>query len=288
MSADALLRGALRPQPADWPGGASGFPAGVKALMSGRAGGVSVGAFASLNLRPACLTPHGAADADDPAAVQENQRRFAAALGVQPVWLRQVHGTALLRLDAAAAGAAALVEPAPDAPTLPVADASLSTDPGLACAVLVADCLPVLFCSPDGRAVAAAHAGWRGLAGGVLEATLAALCEASGCDPREVWVWLGACIGPTAFEVGADVLLALGADPASADPALFAWSPRADGSPRWRAHLPRLATERLRRAGVRHIGGGHWCTFSDRSRFFSFRRDGVASGRMAAAIACRG
>jgi len=275
----------------DWPA-----PAGVLALMSSRQGGVSAAPFDSLNLRPPGLR----GDAVDlPLAVAENQRRFAAALGATPVWLDQVHGTRVVRLGAAdlAPGAA-----------LWQADASISTSPGVACAVLVADCLPVLFCSDDGRAVGAAHAGWRGLAAGVLDHTVAALCAAAHCAPERLIAWLGPCIGPLAFEVGAEVLTAFGADPsppgqpadgaalrdasgrtpaAAAQDARFVFSPRADGSPRWRANLPLLARQRLVALGLRQVAGGQWCTASDASRFFSFRREG-RTGRLAAAVAVAG
>lgn len=242
-------------------------PAGVVAAMSTRHGGVSRPPFDSLNLRPAGLR----ADAtDDPEAVAENQRRFAAALGAQPVWLDQVHGADVVRLQPGLAG-----------PPFPVADASVSTEPGLACAVLVADCLPVLLAAGNGRAVAAAHAGWRGLAAGVVENALAALCEAAGCAPADVHAWLGPCIGPRQFEVGADVLEAFGGGP------LFVPRPRPDGSARWLADLPGLARGRLHRAGVQAVSGGRWCTVEEPSRFFSFRRDRL-TGRLAAAVALRG
>jgi len=237
---------------------------GVGALMTTRRGGVSEGAFESLNLKP------GLGDADS--AVAENQARLAAAIGAVPVWLEQVHGRDVVRLSAGQGGACA--------------DASLTTEPGVACVVQVADCLPALFAAPGARGVAAAHAGWRGLAAGVLEATLAALCEAAGCAPQQVQVWLGACIGPGEFEVGADVLRAFGADElaacgAEAPAAPPRFVPRREG--KWLADLPGLARDRLRAAGVHAVSGGRWCTVADRSRFFSFRRDG-RTGRMAAAI----
>ena len=246
--------------------------------MSTRAGGVSQAPFDSLNLRPPALGGEGV---DAPAAVLENQRRFARALGAQPVWLQQVHGTDVLHLtaDHLAPGAA-----------LPRADASITTTPGIACAVLVADCLPVLLCSADGRAVGAAHAGWRGLAGGVLDNTVAALCAAAGCAPDQLLAWLGPCIGQDAFEVGADVLQAFGVDSEAADSApamtLFRSSPRPDGSPRWRADLVGLARQRLQGLGVQRVSGGGWCTYGNASKFFSFRRT-PRSGRLAAAIATR-
>jgi YfiH family protein len=176
-----------------------------------------------------------------------------------------VHGAEVLRLQA---GAQTLAQPA---------DAAITTDAGIACTVLVADCLPVLFAAPQGRGVGAAHAGWRGLAGGVLEATVAALCDAAACPPSELLAWLGPCIGPRQFEVGADVLEAF------AGATHFVPRPRADGAMRWLADLPGLARERLRAAGLSNVSGGAWCTVEDGSRFFSFRRDGV-TGRMAAAV----
>ncbi|MDE1947519.1 MAG: peptidoglycan editing factor PgeF [Burkholderiales bacterium] len=223
--------------------------------MGSRAGGVSAPPWDSLNL--------GAMVGDDVQAVAENRRRFAASCGAQPVWLHQVHGRRVVRL-----GHDRDLQ----------ADAAWTDEPGLACTVLVADCLPVLLARRDGRAVAAAHAGWRGLAGGVAEAALEALCEGSGCGPDEVVAWLGPCIGPRRFEVGADVVAAF---PES--PALFVARPRPDGSPRWLADLAGLARARLERAGVAAVSGGSWCTVEDRERFFSYRRDGV-SGRMAAAV----
>lgn len=247
----------LRP---DW-----AAPGNISAGMSTRRGGVSTAPFDSLNLRPPGLRGDAV---DDEAAVRENQRRFAEALGAQPVWLDQVHGNGVVDLDTL---------PADDA--LPRADASVSSTAGRACAVLVADCLPVLFCAANGRAVAAAHAGWRGLSAGILENTVAALCDAAHCSPADVLAWLGPCIGPRQFEVGADVLQAFGGDEAH-----FVFRPRADGSARWLADLPALARARLRRSGVGAVSGGQWCTVEDPGRFFSFRRDRV-TGRLAAAVA---
>jgi hypothetical protein len=237
-------------------------PPGVAAAMSTRGGGVSGPPWQSLNL--------GVAVGDDLAAVAENRARFAAALGARPVWLRQVHGTHVLRLD----GPEAAQEPA---------DAAWTTEPGVACTVQVADCLPVLLATRDGRAVAAAHAGWRGLAGGVLEAVLQALAEGAGAAPADLLAWLGPCIGPRSFEVGADVLQAFGCSPGSADPLRFVPAPRADGSPRWRADLQQLAADRLATAGVASVSRTPACTVLDEAHFFSFRRSGV-TGRMAAAI----
>jgi YfiH family protein len=248
------------------------WSAPVGALMSTRLGGVSAPPWDRLNL--------GTAVGDEPAAVAENRRRLAAAAGVPIVWLRQVHGPRVLQRGAADVGQ----EPAE-------ADAAWTDEPGVALAVQVADCLPVLLAAPDGRAVAAAHAGWRGLAGGVLDRTVAALCQAAGCAPGALHAWLGPCIGPEAFEVGADVLRAFDrpTEPLDdrADPPRFRWRPRADGDPRWRADLAGLAADRLRALGLTLVAGGGWCTVSEPSRFFSFRRDGV-TGRMAAIVWRRG
>ncbi len=232
---------------------------GVGALMSTRRGGHSAPPFDSLNLKPGI--------GDDDAAVARNQALFRQAMGgAQPVWLNQVHGTRVVRI-----GAADLDAPMQDA------DASLTTEAGIACTVQVADCLPVLLAAPGG--VAAAHAGWRGLAGGVLEAAVAALCEATGAAPAQIHAWLGPCIGPRRFEVGADVLRAFGADPAQPAPVFF--SPCGGG--KWLADLPGLARERLRGCGVTSAAGGDRCTVEEASSFFSFRRDGL-TGRMAAAV----
>jgi polyphenol oxidase len=235
---------------------------GIGALMTTRHGGVSQGAFQSLNLRDGL--------GDDPQAVRQNKARLRAAIGAQPVFLNQVHGVDVVRLFES--------DGVSDAP-VHAADASVTTEPGVACTVQVADCLPVLFAAPNARAVGAAHAGWRGLAAGVLEATLDSVCSLAQCAPSEVQVWLGACIGPRRFEVGADVLEAFGASTTAADNALFVR--HAPG--KWLANLPRLASERLRAAGVQALSGGEWCTVEDASRFFSFRRDRI-TGRMAAAV----
>ena len=245
------LEGALSP---DWP-----VDARIAALMSTRQGGASAAPFDSLNL--------GLATGDDTAAVAENRRRFEAALGVPARYLRQVHGTRVLRLTHAATDGD------------DTADAAITTEPGLACTVLVADCLPVLLAAPEARGVGAAHAGWRGLAGGVLEATVRALCEAAACAPAELVAWLGPCIGPRRFEVGVDVLEAFGPHAAHR----FVERPRPDGARRWLADLPGLARDRLAGAGVARVHGGSWCTVEQPLRFFSFRRDRV-TGRMAAAV----
>lgn len=234
----------------------------VGALMTTRRGGFSQGPYESFNLRDGI--------GDDAVAVARNQKRLADAVGVTPIYIEQVHGAGVVRLTAADLLAGAPVHRA---------DASLTTEPGIACLVQVADCLPVLFAAPNGRAVAAAHAGWRGLALGVLEATVARVCEAAACAPADLQAWLGAAIGPGRFEVGPDVLQAFGAEPGAGCNATFI--PCAAG--KWLADLPLLARDRLERAGVKNVSGGDWCTASSPSRFFSFRRDGI-TGRMAALV----
>ncbi len=243
--------------------------AAVGAWMSTRSGGVSQGPFESLNL--------GRSAGDSPAAVDENRRRFAAALGAAPNWMSQVHGTRVLRLG----GAHDHVATSGAAEGALSGDAAITTEPGVACSVMVADCLPVLLAAPGGRGVGAAHAGWRGLAAGVLEACVTALAEAARCRPDELVAWLGPCIGPRRFEVGADVVAAFGAGPC------FTERRSADGLQRWLADLPGLATGRLRRAGLMQISASGLCTVENASSFFSYRRDGV-TGRMAAAIWLRG
>lgn len=235
---------------------------GVDALMSTRSGGVSAAPWDSMNL--------GIAVGDDAAHVDRNRAVFKEATGAELVFLKQVHGTRVVRLTREHL----------EAPVME-ADACITTEPGLACLVQVADCLPVLLAAPGG--VGAAHAGWRGLAGGIVEATVSALCQATGCEPQQIECWLGACIGPQAFEVGADVLEGFGVQETGADPSRF--KPLRPG--KWLADLPGLARDRLSKAGVTQVSGAAWCTvrdrLGDRSRFFSFRRDGV-TGRMAAAI----
>jgi len=224
--------------------------------MTTRAGGASLPPFDTMNLH--------ASGGDDPAAIATNRSRLIEAIGVAPVWLRQVHGTRVVHLT--------LADVDGDAHE---ADAAIATQPGVACAVQVADCMPVLFAAPHG--VGAAHAGWRGLAAGVLEATVDALCAATGDNPRDLQAWLGPCIGPDRFQVGADVLAAFGVDPVRAAECGF----RPERPGKWLADLPRLARERLAARGIERVHGGTGCTVSEPSRFFSFRRDRV-TGRMAA------
>jgi len=233
---------------------------GVGAVMTTRRGGFSAAPYDSMNLRDSL--------GDDVQAVLRNQQLLRDTIGAAPVYLKQVHGARVVRLTQA--------DLAPGAPSHE-ADASVTTERGIACTSQVADCLPVLFAAPGG--VAAAHAGWRGLAAGVLEAALAALCDATACRPGDVQAWLGACIGPNRFEVGADVLAAFGQRADAPEP--FRFRPGREG--KWLANLALLARDRLAAGGVGAICGGGWCTVEDASRFFSFRRDGV-TGRMVAAV----
>jgi polyphenol oxidase len=239
---------------ADWP-----VPHGIRAFCSLRSGGASAVPYASLNL--------GDHVGDAAVAVAENRRRLAAAAGLptEPKWLRQVHGKGVAdldALDAAAAGDSAIT-----------ADAACTRRPGQVCAILTADCLPVLLAADSGDWVAAAHAGWRGLAAGVIEATVAAAPA-----PRKLLAWLGPAIGPRHFEVGAEVREALLAGDPGAD---STFAPNARG--RFMADLPQLARRRLAAAGIDRIYGGGECTYADSTRFFSHRRDGV-TGRQAALI----
>lgn len=228
-------------------------PATVRAMQTTRAGGCSVAPWDSLNL--------GDHVGDDPACVLANRARLRSGLPGEPAWLKQVHGT---RVVDAALSASVVNE----------ADAAYARQPGAVCVVMTADCLPVLFCNRAGTVVAAAHAGWRGLQAGVLEATIAAMAEA----PGELLAWLGPAIGPACFEVGDDVRTAfVGSDPEAA----AAFAPASPG--KWLADIYRLAERRLRAAGLTSIHGGGRCTVSDRERYFSYRRDGV-TGRMATLI----
>ena len=231
----------------DWPA-----PANVRACATTRAGGVSATPFASLNL--------GGHVGDAPEAVAENRRRLQALLGCRVAWLEQVHGVAVVE-----------AEPA----QVKVADASWSASLGVACAIMTADCLPVLFCDRAGSRVAAAHAGWRSLAGGVLEASVAAL----GCPAGEVLAWLGPAIGPQAFEVGAEVREAFVSQHAGA---AAAFVPSANPG-RYMADLYHLARVRLAAVGVTAVYGGGLCTFSDAARFYSYRRE-PRTGRLASLI----
>jgi YfiH family protein len=253
----------------DLPGGAGlrflapdwAAPRSVHAAFTLRPGGVSVAPFDSLNV--------AAHVGDDCEAVAENRRRLRDELRLpqEPVWMEQVHGTRVLDLDVPDRAARA------DA-SVATADAALTRRAGRVCVVQVADCLPVLFAARDGSAVAAAHAGWRGLAAGVLEATVKNLA----IDPGRLLAWIGPGIGPAHFEVGDEVRRAFLAHDNAAG---GAFSPNTRG--RWQCDLPLLARARLAALGIAAVTGGPWCTYTDASRFFSFRRDGRC-GRMAAVI----
>lgn len=229
--------------------------ANVLAKQTTRQGGTSSAPYASLNL--------GLHVGDDATVVEANRDALCAALNLPttPVWLEQVHGTQVLTL--------------PNHSLNKIADAVVSRTPGQVCAVMSADCLPVLFCDKAGTVVAAAHAGWRGLAGGVLEATLAAMAV----DPAQVLVWLGPAIGPQHFEVGGEVRRAFMAATAQSESA-FKPSGVED---KWLADLYQLARLRLQAAGVVHCYGGNYCTYNESERFFSYRRE-KTTGRMASLI----
>ena len=232
----------------DWPA-----PPRVRALVTTRTGGVSEGPYASFNL--------GDHVGDDPAAVAENRARLRRHLPGDPCWLRQVHGT---RCCAAPARS----------PVPPEADASFTREPGVVSAVLTADCLPILLCDQAGTVVAAAHAGWRGLAAGVIESTVAAM-DVGG---ESLLAWLGPAIGPRQFEVGSEVRGAFVDHAAEAAQAFVA---REHG--KWLCDIARLACQRLAALGVRRVTGAGFCTVEDDRRFFSYRRDG-ATGRLASLV----
>lgn len=236
---------------AQWPA-----PVNVRAVTTTRLGGRSTAPYQGLNL--------GDHVADDPELVAENRSLLLSELGLTkaPQWLKQVHGTEVVE--------------AADTPVGPTADACWSSEAGRACIVMTADCLPVFFCDQAGTKVAVAHAGWRGLADGVLEATLN--CFA---NPEQVLAWLGPAIGPDAFEVGAEVREQFVAHSALAEQAF-----RASATPdKYLADLYLLAKQRLLAAGMQaaHISGGDYCTYTDDEQFFSYRRDGE-TGRMASVI----
>jgi YfiH family protein len=248
--------------PADWPA-----PACVRAFTTLRPGGVSnghwgaAGGGAGMNLGSRC--------GDIPQHVRANRARLRKFLPAEPLWLEQVHGVAVVDADAP-------LRLGSDGE--PVADAAFTTCPGRVLSVLTADCLPVFLSDDRGEIVGLAHAGWRGLASGVLEATLVAMRQARG-GARGWLAHLGPAIGPTAFEVGEEVLQTfIGWDPRAAS----AFVPSAQPG-RWWADLFALATRRLTAAGVDHISGGRDCTVSDPVRFYSHRRD-RRTGRMASLI----
>lgn len=229
-------------------------PANVRAAMTTRVGGVSRPPFDSFN-----VARH---TEDDPDAVAANRRRLVARLGLtrEPVWLHQVHGNDIVRADQVS-----------DAPA---ADASWTDVPGVACAVLVADCLPVLLTDRAGARVGAAHGGWRGLASGILETTVAAM----GGRPEELMAWLGAAIGPDAFEVGPEVKKAF-VDRWPETETAF----RTGNDDRHFCDIYAIARIQLRELGITSVHGGDHCTVSEPGAFYSFRRDGL-TGRMAALV----
>lgn len=228
-------------------------PPNVRVLITTRAGGVSAGSYASMN--PADHV------GDAPEAVAENRRRLRRLLPQEPHWLKQVHGTAVVEADRPRSSP-------------PEADASISHTPNRVCVVLTADCLPVLLCDEAGSVVGVAHAGWRGLHAGVIEATAARM----NVPGERLLAYLGPAIGPRAFEVGGEVRDAfISVDAAAA----AAFAPGAPG--KWLADIYLLARQRLARLGVTRVFGGEDCSFSDSTRFFSYRRDG-ATGRMASLV----
>lgn len=228
----------------DWPA-----PANIRAFTTTRHGGVSAGAWSGFNLGTRC--------GDDASHVAQNRAGLDESLPAPVQWLQQVHGTGVVTLPAESIGE-------------PEADAAVTFEPGRVCAVLTADCLPVFFCNQRGDRAGIAHAGWRGLAGGVLQATVCALEE----EPAELLAWLGPAIGPGAYEVGAEVAGAF----AEEYPAGF--TRRGE---RFLLDLYALARLKLAATGVHCVGAGGFCTLTDSDRFFSYRRDGV-TGRMASLV----
>jgi YfiH family protein len=231
----------------EWPA-----PTHVKALITTRNGGVSHGPFASFNL--------GLRAGDDPQAVMTNRASLRRFLPQEPKWLTQQHGAVVVEVDGMAHS--------------PTADAGIARHPGTVCVITVADCVPVLLTDKRGMLVAAAHAGWRGLARGIIGNTV----RATGVAPEELLVYLGPAIGPEAFEVGADVYDTFVGQSALAE---SAFAPGRAG--KWYADIYALARLALERAGIAHIYGGGLCTVSDPLRFYSHRRDRI-TGRMAALV----
>lgn len=244
---------------ADWPA-----PANVHALTTTRLGGVSVEPYQSLNL--------GERSGDNVDCVAENRQRLISCLPQAPLWLHQVHGTQVYELQAAQSINSDSVLPSPS--FTPQADAISTRLRQQVCAVLTADCLPVLFCDQAGTRVAAAHAGWKGLLEGVLEQTVRSLA----CPPEHILAWMGPAITQAAFEVGPELRAAFIAKHAEAEHAFIAG--KAD---RWHADLYALARLRLALLGVNQVFGEPVCTYANPQHFFSFRRDGT-TGRMASLI----
>ncbi|MGV8900206.1 MAG: peptidoglycan editing factor PgeF [Burkholderiaceae bacterium] len=240
----------------DWPD----LPANVGALSTTRRGGASLAPFDDGSGSGASGFNLGTHVMDNPLHVLENRKKLRTWLPSEPAWLMQVHGTVVVN----AAGLSGV----------PEADASFSTAKGTVCAIMTADCLPVLFCDQNGGVVAAAHAGWRSLSAGILEKTVACMRHAGA---REITAWLGPAIGPDYFEVGEDVRQAFAAQDASAFKSITA------PGGKYLADIYALARARLTRAGVYSISGGELCTASDFRRFFSYRRDKI-TGRMTSLI----
>ncbi|NUA27455.1 peptidoglycan editing factor PgeF [Cupriavidus basilensis] len=253
----------------DWPA-----PARVRALSTTRQGGVSEAPYGLADGSPGGLNL-GTHVGDDAAAVAANRARLAARLPAAPGWLEQVHGCAIATEDQFAADG-----------VVPQADASIATTAGRVCAVMTADCLPVLLCDRAGTVVGAAHAGWRGLCGGVIEATLARMGKQVGeqAGTQAQWLaWLGPAIGPDAFEVGAEVRQAFLAQARPDETAQVDLAFRAGAGGKYFADIYALARIRLARAGCTAVYGGDACTVGDAQRFYSYRRDGV-TGRMASLV----
>ena len=264
-SPEAAVTGAAAALPClvpDWPA-----PDGVRAFSTMRAGGASAGRYGLPEGRAGGLNL-GDHVGDDPAAVAANRARVQAMVPAPILWLEQVHGTVVHDADAARAAGA----------PPPVADAAVTTRGDVVLAVMTADCLPVLFADPGGRAVGVAHAGWRGLAAGVLEATVAALRARVGTEGRLI-AWFGPAIGPTAFEVGDEVRAAFCDSDGGAASAFVP----GDRAGKWSADLYALARRRLDRCGVAQVSGGSACTVGDPVRFYSHRRAG-RTGRMASLV----
>ncbi|MGE8161580.1 peptidoglycan editing factor PgeF [Paraburkholderia sp. NPDC080076] len=253
----------------------------VRALVTTRDGGVSEAPFGrwqdgvdlpgGLNL--------GMKSGDDLAAVAANRTRLLKLAGVsEAAWLEQIHGAVIVRAEDVLAQAHANGTPTR-------ADASVTDRPGTVCVVMVADCMPVLFCDEAGRAVGAAHAGWRGLAAGIVEQTAQRVAELAGVEVGALHAYLGPSIGPDAFEVGADVRDAFmnGVGAAQRDVTANAFVEHPHNPGKYLADLPALARLRLHRLGVTRIVGGDLCTVTQRERFYSYRRD-RETGRMAALI----
>lgn len=239
----------------DWPA-----PARVRALVTTRSGGVSGGPYASFNL--------GLRTGEDVQIVKRNRTLLNACLPATPVWMRQMHGNDVFELTDSSGFIAT-----EDSETQ--ADAAVARVAQGVCAVLTADCLPVLLCDREGTVVAVAHAGWRGLAGGVIEATL----HKMACPAGRILAWLGPAISQSAYEVGPELRDTF-VNACGEDAAAF----RAGKPGKFQADLYALARRRLLSAGVQAVYGGGFCTYADTQRFYSYRRDGAASGRMASLI----